>query len=109
MSFEEYNRESSKSLIYPNDFTTPMYLALGVNGESGELGEKVKKVYRDNGGIFNDKHREEIKKEIGDVLWYLNQLSENLGFTLESASELNLIKIQDRMKRDLIRGTGDNR
>ena len=108
MDFRQYSEESSKVLLYPQEIA-PLYLALGVNGEAGELGEKVKKVYRDNNGIFTDSSKLEIKKEIGDVLWYLNRLSEHLGFSLESAAELNLIKIQSRIERDLVQSSGDNR
>lgn len=114
MDFKEYNKQSSKSLFYPRSVTkkvsiAPLYLALGINGEAGEVGEKVKKVYRDKGGVFDEESILEIKKEVGDVLWYLNRLSEELKFTLESASELNILKLEDRIKRELLRGSGDNR
>lgn len=114
MNFSEYNKISSETLFYPQKpngelSIAPMYLALGVTGEGGELGEKIKKVYRDYGGIFTQESILEIKKEVGDVLWYLNRLSEELGFTLESAAELNVTKIQDRIKREVLRGQGDNR
>lgn len=108
ITFEKYNELSSRVLIYPRDIA-PLYLALGVNGESGELGEKIKKVYRDNAGLFEAEHIESIKKEVGDVLWYLNRLSEELGFTLEEAAELNIEKLKDRIEREVIQSSGDNR
>lgn len=108
MDFEQYDQESSRVLIYPRDIA-PLYLALGVNGEAGELGEKIKKIYRDQSGMFNLQSIEEIKKEIGDVLWYLNRLSRELGFTLESAAVLNLSKLQDRIQREKLQSEGDNR
>ena len=108
MDFKTYNIESSKVLLYPRDIA-PLYLALGVNGEAGEVGEKVKKVYRDRSGVFDGTSTLEIQKEIGDVLWYLNRLSEELGFTLESAAILNLRKIQDRIDREVLQSEGDNR
>lgn len=114
MDFKEYNKESSKELFYPHSIAegvsiAPLYLALGINGEAGEVGEKVKKVYRDSGGVFTPESILEIKKEIGDVLWYLNRLSEELGFSLEEASKLNIIKLQDRINREKLKGSGDNR
>lgn len=108
MDFEQYDQESSRVLVYPRDIA-PLYLALGVNGESGELGEKIKKVYRDRKGVFDSQSIEEIKKEVGDVLWYLNRLSRELGFTLESAAVLNLSKLQDRIQREKLQSEGDNR
>ncbi len=114
MDFSTYNKQSSKELFYPKSIPegvsiAPLYLALGVNGESGELGEKIKKCYRDNQGIFTPEAIEEIKKEAGDVLWYLNRLSQELGFSLEEAAGLNLIKLEDRIKREKLKGSGDNR
>ena len=108
MNFQEYNELSSQVLIYPKDIA-PLYLALGVNGEAGEAGEKVKKVYRDHNGRFSEEDVLEIKKEIGDVLWYLNRLSEELGFSLEDAAILNIEKIQDRIRREVVQSSGDNR
>lgn len=114
MDFKEYNKESSKELFYPHSIPegisiSPLYLALGINGEAGEIGEKVKKVYRDSKGVFTPEAILEIKKEVGDVLWYLNRLSEELGFSLEEASELNITKLQDRINREKLKGSGDNR
>lgn len=108
ISFKEYSELSSQVLIYPRNIA-PLYLALGINGEAGEVGEKVKKVYRDNAGIFGEEHINAIKKEVGDVLWYLNRLSEELGFTLEEAAELNIEKLKDRIEREVIQSSGDNR
>jgi len=108
MDFNEYSIKSGKVLLYPKAIA-PLYLALGVNGEAGEVGEKVKKVYRDKEGIFSSQSTEEIKKEIGDVLWYLNRLSVELGFTLEEAAILNLLKIEDRINREVVQSKGDNR
>lgn len=108
MTFKEYNLQSSKVLLYPKDIA-PLYLALGINGEAGEVGEKVKKVYRDLKGEFSDECKLEIKKEIGDVLWYLNRLCEELGFTLQESAELNIVKLEDRIHRDVLQKSGDNR
>ena len=108
MDFKEYDQKSSEVLLYPTD-VAPLYLALGVNGEAGELGEKVKKVYRDKDRVFNEQAVLDIKKEVGDVLWYLNRISVELGFTLEEAAILNISKLQDRINRDVVHGVGDKR
>lgn len=109
MDFKQYNELSSKVLIYPRKNIAPLYLALGINGEAGEVGEKVKKVYRDHSGIFTQEDVLEIKKEVGDVLWYLNRLSEELCFSLEEAAILNIEKLQDRINREVVQSSGDNR
>ena len=86
-----------------------VYLAMGLAGESGELINKVKKVFRDDGGKMTDEKKEAIKQELGDVLWYTAQLATALGFTLEDVAKSNLTKLSDRQKRDTIRGSGDER
>lgn len=86
-----------------------MYLALGICGESGEIAEKIKKMIRNDEGIITDETRELLKLEIGDVLWYLSQLSRVLGFTFDEAAQANITKIMDRRARGVIKSSGDTR
>jgi NTP pyrophosphatase (non-canonical NTP hydrolase) len=82
-----------------------MFLALALNGEAGELGEKVKKYARENDEAYLD----EAKAELGDVLWYLTQLATLLGVSLEDVAEENMDKLLDRQERGKITGQGDDR
>jgi NTP pyrophosphatase (non-canonical NTP hydrolase) len=82
-----------------------MFLALALNGEAGDLGEKVKKYVREN----EDQYLEEAKAELGDVLWYLSQLATLLDVSLEEVAEDNLDKLLDRQERGQITGQGDDR
>lgn len=108
MHFNDYQKESGKTRIA--DFEPPfVYSALGLAGETGEVVEKVKKIIRDNGGKVAPERRTELKKELGDVLWYLAQLSEDLGIELDEVAELNLEKIRSRFARGQTHGEGDNR
>lgn len=108
MSFREYEEGAAKTAVYPHEYHA-VYPALGLAGEAGEVAEKVKKVIRDKGGVFMSSDIDGIKKEIGDVLWYLTALSHDLGFTLEQAAQLNNEKLRDRQARGVIGGSGDNR
>lgn len=85
-----------------------MYNALGCAGEAGELAEKVKKYARDEAMDY-DTTREGIKKEAGDVLWYLGQLAADWDLTLQEIAEANLAKLADREARGVLGGSGDNR
>ena len=62
MNFEEYQKESRKTALYPNKDNNFIYPVLGLCGESGEIAEKIKKVIRDESGIVSEPKREEIKK-----------------------------------------------
>jgi NTP pyrophosphatase (non-canonical NTP hydrolase) len=57
----------------------------------------------------SEEKRAEIKKEMGDVLWYLAQLSTEFGFPLEDVASLNLEKLASRKERGMLHGSGDNR
>lgn len=83
--------------------------ALGLAGESGEVVEKIKKLVRDQHLNIRDEDREEILKELGDVLWYVSALAAYMGIDLNTVAKTNLKKLEDRNNRDKIHGSGDNR
>lgn len=113
MDFNDYGNTAWSTAIYPDKglgtFQSISYCMLGLAGETGEISEKVKKVYRDKGGVFDQETKVAIEKEIGDVLWYLNALALEIGTTLDSAARLNNEKLLDRMNRGVLKGSGDNR
>lgn len=78
---------------------------LGLVGEAGEVAEKIKKLIRDNNKYAN----EEIMKELGDVVFYATALANIYGRGLQEVLELNIQKLDDRQKRNKLRGNGDNR
>jgi len=82
---------------------------LGLCGETGEIAEKIKKVIRDEVGIVSEQKKEEIKKELGDVLWYISQIATELGLSLSDVAKLNIEKLQSRLERNKISGSGDDR
>ena len=109
MDFDNYQIEARKTAIYPNKDKNFIYPTLGLVGESGEVAEKIKKVLRDNNGNFDYESKTAIKKELGDVLWYLANLCNELDFTLNEVAEENLEKLNNRLSRGKISGSGDNR
>jgi len=109
MTFEEYQKLSRKTAIYPDKDNNFVYPTLGLTGEAGEVSEKIKKVLRDDNGVVDDLKRQEIKKELGDVLWYLSQIATELGLSLDDVATFNIEKVNSRQKRNKISGDGDNR
>lgn len=108
MNFNEYQNLAKTTAIYPENVKI-LYPTLGLAGESGEVCEKVKKVFRDNNGVFTEEKIEEIKKEIGDVFWYLSAICCDLGISMDDAAVLNIKKLKSRKERNVINGSGDNR
>lgn len=108
MTINEYQEGALETAIYPNSI---IYPTIGLTGEAGEVADKVKKVLRDkNGEFFKDPStREEIMKEIGDVLWYCATLANDLGYSLEEVAEANIKKLSSRKERGMLGGNGDNR
>lgn len=109
MKFKEYEDAVRVTADYPIVGEKFVYPTLGLVGEAGEVAEKVKKLFRNDGGIVTDVHREEIKKELGDVLWYMAALSHELGFALDDVAEANIAKLRSRLERGVIKSSGDNR
>ncbi len=109
MTFEEYQKESRKTAIYPDIGRNFVYPTLGLTGEVGEVAEKVKKILRDNAGIVSNERRDEIQKELGDVLWYIAQLATEFDISLEDTAWKNLQKLFSRKERGVLHGDGDNR
>jgi NTP pyrophosphatase (non-canonical NTP hydrolase) len=109
MTLEEYQKMSRKTARYPVVGSSFVYPTLGLCGESGELTEKVKKIFRDDDGKVTPEKRKEISKELGDVLWYLSQICTEFGLKLEDVADENIKKLYSRFDRDKISGSGDNR
>ncbi|MEK7624417.1 MAG: nucleoside triphosphate pyrophosphohydrolase family protein [Patescibacteria group bacterium] len=109
MTFEEYQKISRETAIYPDKDKNFIYPTLGLAGEAGEIAEKIKKVLRDKSGIVDEETRKEISKELGDVLWYLSQLATEMELSLEEIASLNIEKLKSRKERGALHGSGDNR
>lgn len=108
MTVNEYQDEALKTKIYATSMNI-IYPTLKLNGEAGEVAEKVGKTMRDKNGIFTDEIKLEIAKEIGDVMWYCSALSNDIGYTLDEICEMNIAKLQKRKAENKIHGSGDNR
>ncbi len=110
MNFNEYQKKALTTASTTGDeFKDIMHWALGVNGEAGEIAERLKKIIRDKKGKVSEADKQELGREIGDVLWYLSVLAHHLGLPFEEIAEANLSKLQSRKKRGVIGGSGDNR
>jgi len=107
MNIIEYQRRTLDTAVYPgageHGFQEINYLVHGLTSEAGEVSGKLKKIIR--GDVVPP---EAFLAEIGDVLWYLARICDNVGVDLEQVAEYNYNKLQERAKQKVIRGSGDN-
>jgi len=89
----------------------PMWLngVLGLNGESGEIADMVKK-HMFQGHPIDFDH---LAKELGDVAWYVAVTAHAIGYDLETVLQMNINKLRRRYpngfeaERSLHRQEGD--
>ncbi len=108
MTLDDYQQLARKTAIYPHD-NDISYLVLALCGEAGELADKVKKVIRDKQGRFYQPDTRALAAELGDTLWYAANIAHVLGFTLSDIARLNIDKINSRIERGTLHGSGDER
>jgi NTP pyrophosphatase (non-canonical NTP hydrolase) len=103
MKLNDYQLEAASTAIYPKDRGLE-YVALGLAGEAGEVANKVKKILR------GDKvDMTVIADELGDVLWYVAAMANELGYDLKVIAQNNLLKLEKRRVEGKIQGEGDKR
>ena len=100
-----YQKVAKTTAIYPREQAI-IYPSLGLTGEAGEVANKVKKIIR-NG--TNQNIIQEISNEIGDCLWYVAVLADDIGCKLSDIANNNLIKLENRKKNGTLHGSGDQR
>jgi len=103
VNLNHYQKKTRETAVYPENQALT-YVALGLNGEAGEVAEKVKKQIRDDADNTGD-----LLDELGDVLWYLARVADELDADLSDVAEANLDKLFDRDRRGVLHGEGDSR
>ena len=104
MTFDDYQKFVKSTKVYP-ELHAIVYPTLGMMGEAGEASEKVKKWLRGD----RELDKLELAKEVGDVLWYITSLADDLGYTLQELATMNAAKLASRQERGVLKGDGDNR
>lgn len=108
---DNYQRLASKTAIYPDRHGSGglTYAVLGLANEAGEVAGKLKKIMRDDAGRMSPSRRDEIGAELGDVLWYVAMVADELRINLSHVARHNLDKLGDRKERGVLGGSGDDR
>jgi NTP pyrophosphatase (non-canonical NTP hydrolase) len=107
-SLDKYQMFVRSTKTYDREFSL-MYPVLGLANEAGEVAGKLKKIIRDDGGQLTPERLDDLVSELGDVLWYVTAVADDLGITISDVFQVNFMKISDRAKRGVIKGSGDHR
>ena len=104
----EFNDYQDKVLQFRTKTADEMYAVIGLSGEVGELHSVVAKAIRD--GVKDEVEFEKnVKKELGDILWFIAAIADDFETSLEEIAQGNYYKLKDRMERNVIGGSGDER
>lgn len=109
MNMDDYQQAALRTAATKDKPNELFHLLLGLVGETGELAEKAKKIIRDQGSDFSQWDPEDIKKELGDTLWYLAVLADYFDLSLDDVAKHNIAKLADRQRRGVLGGSGDDR
>lgn len=120
-NFEDYSEQAYSTAQYPNKGSNLVYPAIKLAGEAGETADKIGKHWRNkfspdqepefamSAASYTKEQKEELVKELGDVLWYINAIAVELGVSLEHVARTNIEKLAGREARGTIKSSGDNR
>lgn len=109
MDFKDYQVKARETAIYPDHGRNMWYPALGLSGEAGEVAELVKKMYRDDNGQLTVERQVQLRKELGDVLWYIANLCCEAAIDFDQVARENYLKLIDRQARGVLHGSGSER
>jgi len=77
------------------DVSRLLTAAFGMSAEAGEFTEVVKKIFL-QGKPYNEENVFHMKRELGDLCWYLAQACMALDITFEEVLEMNYQKLSAR-------------
>lgn len=90
MNFNTYQTEAAKT-VSENGFDL-RNAALGLCGEAGEFADLVKKFTYQG----HDLDKEHLKRELGDIMWYMALAATIIDCDLEDVAETNIAKLSAR-------------
>lgn len=95
MDLNEYQAAANETDLRPGDDEAALvFPMMGLASEVGSLVNQFKKRVRD--GDAHELFTSRASEELGDVMWYVANLSAKLGLTLEAVAQLNLQRTRQR-------------
>ena len=78
-----------------SDVSRLLTASLGLSAEAGEFTEVVKKIFL-QGKSYNEENAFHLKRELGDICWYLAQACMALDVTFDEVLQMNYEKLSAR-------------
>jgi NTP pyrophosphatase (non-canonical NTP hydrolase) len=105
-----YQQKALQTNMTKDDkFKELMQQVFGLADEAGEVQAIFKKWIRDDNADIAKLNISSVKKELGDILWYIAVVADCLGISLEEVARMNIEKLAARQKKGTIAGSGDER
>lgn len=106
LTLSRYQEFARRTKVYRGD----IYPYLGLCSEAGEVAQEMKRQLRDNySGELGEERVAAIRKELGDVLWYVAAIADDLEIDLGEIAMENLVKLASRKERGALTGQGGDR
>jgi NTP pyrophosphatase (non-canonical NTP hydrolase) len=83
------------------------YVIANLVSEVGEFFGHMAKFQRDGGDEAEVEKL--LKKELGDILWHIAAIAEDLDSSLEEVANINIEKLTARKAKGTLQGSGDTR
>lgn len=123
MNFDEYAGFTHETAIYPQswddiedvpkwalaEWVGLSYVIGKLNGEAGELAELHFKALRDEACMLTAERKALMRKELGDVLYYVARIAIHLGVSFDDIAVENMEKLRARKTRGVLQGSGSDR
>lgn len=114
LTFNSYQEATKETAIYFEGCASAgvpnwVYSSYGLGSEAGEVLGKFKKIIRDHKGITSPEAKEALGDELGDILWYVARVADDLGISLKDIASNNINKLLSRKYRGVLEGSGDDR
>lgn len=91
MTGNEYQKLAARTVSSEYKWDQEHHALHGMVGEIGEIHSIYQKIYQ--GHPWEEDH---VKKELGDLLWFIAEYCTSRGWSLEEVMELNIEKLRAR-------------
>lgn len=92
IEFCEYNNNINSAFVKNPNVIRLVHASLGMSGEVGEVVDHIKKLLM----YQKQLDKEKVLEEIGDVLWYMAIMIDELGSSFDDIMEMNIQKLSKR-------------